>query len=72
LDSDPAPTSARRRAKGEKQGDYGGDDQHRELITNGMVDGLHDDSDCDEPTDTVVLDRHGCTHRRPERGFVDL
>jgi Na+/H+-dicarboxylate symporter len=30
--------SARRRAKGEKQGAYGGDDQHREMITNGMVD----------------------------------
>jgi hypothetical protein len=43
--------SARRRAKGEKQGDYGGEDQHSEMITNGMVDRLHDDSDCDEPTE---------------------
>jgi hypothetical protein len=34
--------------------------------------GLYDDSDRDEPTDTVVLDRYDCTHRRPERGFVDL
>jgi len=58
--------------KGEKQGDHGGDDQHKELITHTLADGLHDDPDRDEPTDTVVLDRHDFTHRRPERGFVDL
>ena len=58
--------------KGEKQGDHGGDDQHKELITHTLADGLHDDPDRDEPTDTVVLDRHDCTHRRSERAFVDL
>jgi len=48
------------------------DNQHKELITHPLADGLHDDPDRDEPTDTVVLDRHDCTHRRSERAFVDL
>jgi hypothetical protein len=38
---------------------HGGDDQHKELITHTLADGLHDDPYSDEPTE--------CPHARSAR-----